>query len=231
MKAMILAAGRGERLRPLTDRLPKPLAPVAGEPLLAHQLRWLARAGFRDVVINLHHLGAQIEAAFGDGRAFGVRIVYSREAERLETGGGIMNALPLLGPAPFLVLNGDIFTEFPLDSMPVVPPGGSNLHLLLTPRPARRATGDFEYAAGRVTSRGDTYVYPGISVLRPELFAGRPLAPFSLRDVMFEELAHGRLTAQLWDGFWIDIGTQDDLDALDARLRGQIAPPAVTDAG
>jgi MurNAc alpha-1-phosphate uridylyltransferase len=227
MKAMILAAGRGERLRPLTDRLPKPLAPVAGEPLLAHQLRWLARAGFRDVVINLHHLGAQIEAAFGDGAAFGVRIAYSRETERLETGGGIMNALPLLGSAPFLVLNGDIFTEFPLDAMPAAPPRGSDLHLLLTPRPARRATGDFEYAAGHVTARGDTYVYPGISVLRPELFVGRTPGPFSLRDVMFEELARGRLTAQLWDGFWIDIGTQDDLDALDQRLRGQIAPARI----
>jgi MurNAc alpha-1-phosphate uridylyltransferase len=117
------------------------------------------------------------------------------------------------------VLNGDIYTEFPLDAMPAAPPAGSNLHLLLTPRPARRATGDFEFAAGRVTARGNSCVYEGISVLRPELFAGRTVAPFSLRDLMFEELAHGRLTAQLWDGFWIDIGTQADLDALDAHLR------------
>ena len=218
MKAMILAAGRGERLRPLTDRLPKPLAPIAGEPLLAHQLRWLVAAGIQDVVINLHHLGDQIEATFGDGSDFGVRIRYSREAERLETGGGIVNALPLLGSDPFLVLNGDIYTDFPLNGLSGAPPDDADAHLVLTPRPPVREQGDFEFAAGRVIARGGACVYCGIAVLRPELFAGQRAEPFSLRDLFFAALARGQLSGQLWSGYWTDIGTPDQLAAVDAHV-------------
>jgi len=218
VKAMVLAAGRGERLRPLTDRVPKPLASVGGEPLLAHQLRWLVAAGVRDVVINLHHLGEQIEAAFGDGAAFGVRIEYSREVERLETGGGIVKALPMLGDAPFLLLNGDIFTDLPLTAVPAEPAVDADAHLVLTRKPAHREQGDFHWAAGRVTGRGGDYVYCGIAVLRPRLFAGRAAEPFSLRDLYFESLARGRLAAQVWDGFWTDVGTPEQLDDLNRRL-------------
>lgn len=223
MKAMILAAGRGERLRPLTDRLPKPLAPVAGEPLLAHQLRWLAAAGIRDVVINLHHLGAAIEAAFGDGSAHGVRIRYSRERELLETGGGIVQALPLLGTAPFLILNGDIYTDFPLTLLPAALAPDADAHLLLAPTPGYREAGDFEFDGRRVTRRGAGYVYCGISVLRPGLFAGRRAEPFSLRDVLFEAVAQGRVAGQVWAGYWTDIGTPAQLEALDRHVRALAA--------
>jgi N-acetyl-alpha-D-muramate 1-phosphate uridylyltransferase len=219
MKAMILAAGRGERLRPLTDRVPKPLAPVAGRPLLAHQLGWLTAAGIHDVVINLHHLGAHIEAAFGDGGAFGVRIRYSHEAERLETGGGIVQALPLLGAEPFLVLNGDIYTDLPFATLRDALPADADAHLVLTPTPPVREQGDFEYADGRVTARGGAYVYCGISILRPELFAGRRAEPFSLRDLLFAAIDRGRVSAQVWAGYWTDIGTPDQLAAVDAFAR------------
>jgi len=220
VKAMILAAGRGERLRPLTDRLPKPLMEVGGESILAHQLRWLATAGFGEVVINLHHLGEQIADRFGDGSAWGLRIRYSREARLLETGGGIVNALPLLGDEPFLLLNGDIFTDFPLTALPRQLAPGLGAHLVVTPRPAFRELGDFDVAEGRVTARGDGYVYCGIAILDPAALAGRPAEPFSLRDVYFELIDRGALAAQVWDGYWTDIGSVEQLEAVRLHLAG-----------
>lgn len=221
MKAMILAAGRGERLRPLTDRMPKVMAPVGGEPLLAHQLRWLAAAGIRDIVVNLHHLGQQIVDRFGDGSSSGVRLQYSLEPELLETGGGIVKALPLLGSAPFLVLNGDIYTDFPFARLPTRPPTGASCHLLVTPRPEFRAHGDFTVAEGQVVGRGDDYVYCGIAVLDPIALEGRQARPFSLRDVFFALLEQRALSAQVWDGYWSDIGSQEQLDAVDTHHRAQ----------
>lgn len=218
MRAMILAAGRGERLRPLTDRIPKPLAPVGGEPLILHQLHWLAEAGFHDVIINLHHLGAQIEEALGDGSSLGLHIHYSREKELLDTGGGIVKALPLLGDGFFLLLNGDIFTTFPLSSLPSNLPDGVDMHLLLTPTPGFRDRGDFEFSDGRILGRGDSHVYCGICIIRASLFAGRAVKPFSLRDDLFEALRETRLSAQVWDGYWTDIGTLDQLEAVNAYL-------------
>ena len=215
-KAMILAAGRGERLRPLTDHTPKPMVEVRGEPLLAHQITWLKRAGIRELVINLHHLGEQIEAHFGSGSEHGVNIRYSREQTLLETGGGIVNALPLLGDAPFLILNGDIFTDFPFASLQALP-DWADIHLVITPTPAYREAGDFEFANGRITARGQSYVYCGIAVLRPELFASDRAEPFSLRDRFFAAIDSGRISAQVWDGYWIDIGSQAQLDAVNAR--------------
>ena len=217
MKAMILAAGRGERLRPLTDRIPKVLAPVAGEPLVAHQLRWLAGIGIHEVVINLHHLGRQVVDALGDGSAHGVEISYSLEPERLETGGGIVKALPLLGDEPFVLLNGDIYTDFPLAELPPALAPDAVAHLVLTPRPLFRAHGDFEAADGRITRRGDTYVYCGIALLDPMALRGRKAEPFSLREVYFEALARRALTAQVWGGFWTDIGTLQQLEDVNAR--------------
>jgi len=218
---MILAAGRGERLRPLTDRIPKPLAPVGGEPLIVHQVRWLAAANIRDLVINLHHLGAQIEDLLGDGRDLGVHIRYSREPELLDTGGGIVNALPLLGEGFFAVLNGDIYTDFPFSRLPSTLPEDVDAHLVLTPRPGYRDKGDFEYLDGEVVDRGNSHVYCGICVLRAETFAGRPVRPYSLREDFFAALAAGRLGAQTWNGYWTDIGTLEQLNELNAFLGGQ----------
>ncbi|MEZ5552670.1 MAG: nucleotidyltransferase family protein [Pseudomonadales bacterium] len=216
MKAMILAAGRGERLRPLTDQTPKPMLRVHGRPLLEHQIEWLKAAGITDLVINLHHLGAQIENYFGDGERFGVRIRYSHESELLDTGGGILNALPLLGSEPFLVMNGDIFTDFPLTDLKPLPEW-ADIHLVLTPRPAFRESGDFEFAAGRILSRGNSFVYCCIAILRPRLFDGFARAPFSLRERFFECVARRRASAQIWTGAWTDIGNREQLDALNAE--------------
>ena len=214
---MILAAGRGERLRPLTDRTPKPLIPVAGKPLIAHQLQWLQAAGITEVVINLHHLGAQIEAFCGDGRDFGVHIRYSREEVLLETAGGIANALPLLGSAPFLLLNGDVFTDFDFSHLPQRPPAWADLHAVLTPTPEYREHGDFECADGRITGRGETYVYCGIAVVDPAWLAHLPAEPHSLQQPLFEAVHRGRASAQIWTGDWIDIGTPAQLAEANAR--------------
>ena len=218
MKAMILAAGRGERLRPLTDHTPKPMIEVQGRPLLEHQIGWLSAAGITELVINLHHLGEQIETRFGDGSGYGVRIRYSHETELLETGGGIVKALPLLGTEPFLILNGDIFTDFPFDRLQPIP-DWADIHLVVTPKPDFRDQGDFEVAGGRITARGDAYVYCGIAVLRPRIFAADRAEPFSLRDRFFEAIARGALSAQIWEGYWIDIGSQAQLDSVNARTR------------
>lgn len=226
MKAMILAAGRGERLRPITDSTPKPLLEVAGEPLIIHQIRWLKAAGIDDLVINLHHLGDQIEQALGAGDQFGVSIRYSREAELLETGGGIVNALPLLGTDPFLILNGDIYTDFPLSDLQRELACDAELHLLLTPKPDFCEAGDFAYANGRVTARGDDYVYCGIAILRPEIFANRPVTAFSLRDIFFPAVLRGTVSAQIWRGYWTDIGRPEQL--TDANTAASLHPDDIS---
>jgi MurNAc alpha-1-phosphate uridylyltransferase len=213
---MLLAAGRGERLRPLTDTTPKPMLRVAGEPLLARQLRTLRAAGYTDVVINLHHLGEQIEAAFGDGRDLGLDIRYSREPRLLETGGGIVNALPLLGIEPFLVLNGDIYTDFPFEALPGALADWADAHLVVTPTPSSRTAGDFDVADGRITRRGPSYVYCGIAILRPSLFAGRRAEPFSLREILFDAVARNAVSAQVWTGLWSDIGSPEALAEANA---------------
>ncbi len=210
MRAMILAAGRGERLQPLTDTTPKPMLPVGGRPLVEHQIGWLKAAGITHIVINLHHLGEQIEAHLGDGRRFGVHIRYSREAERLETGGGIVKALPLLGKKPFLILNGDIFTSYPFPRIGPLP-DWADIHMVVTPRPAHRQQGDFDLDGRRVRARGDGYVYCGIALLRPEVFAGDRPVPFSLLERFLRAMEAGRLSAEVWEGLWIDIGSPDQL--------------------
>jgi len=209
---MILAAGRGERLRPLPDSTPKPMLRIHGRPLLEHQIDWLKAAGIADLVINLHHLGEQIEAHFGNGERFGVRIRYSHEARLLDTGGGVVKALPLLGPEPFLVMNGDIFTDFPLCDLKALP-DWADIHLVLTPRPVFRDTGDFEFADGRILSRGNSFVYCGIAVLRPRLLDGFTSTPFSLRERFFESIERRRASAQIWTGAWTDIGNPEQLAA------------------
>ena len=224
-KAMILAAGRGRRLRPWTDRMPKPLVSIGGRSLIVHQLLWLRCAGVRDVVINLHHLGEQIEAVVGDGRNFGVRVRYSREDELLETGGGVRKALPLLRPGPFLVLNGDVWTDYPFENLLFQRP--RQAHLVLTPKPAHKPHADFHFVDGAGRGRPavdnpggakvarnpalDDLTYCGIAVLTEALFAHSAAGVFSLRDLYFEAAAQGDLTGERFDGVWIDIGTPEQM--------------------
>jgi len=218
---MILAAGRGERMRPLTDRTPKPLLPVAGKPLIVWHLERLARAGFRDIVINYAHLGDQIEALLDDGSAWGVSIRYSEEPPgALETAGGIANALPLLGNAPFLVVNGDIYCEWDFGRAHDALASEDLAHLVLVPNPAHHPGGDFALDADRVAADGATRVtFAGIGIYRPQLFAsverGKPakLAPL-LRTAMSEHLVAGESFA----GRWVDVGTPERLAWLDDLL-------------
>jgi MurNAc alpha-1-phosphate uridylyltransferase len=219
---MILAAGRGERMRPLTLQRPKPLLDVGGRPLIEHHLRSLAAAGFAQVVVNLSWLGAQIREAVGDGSRFGLDIAYSEEGpEPLETGGGIFRALPLLGPAPFLVLNGDVWTDFPYGPLHDRLADGDLAHLVLVPNPAHNASGDFVLEAGRMLEGepGVRFTFSGIGVYRPELFAGCRDGLFKLAPLLRAAARDGRVSAELYDGDWLDIGTPQRLAALDLRLR------------
>lgn len=224
MKAMILAAGRGERMRPLTDATPKPLLEAGGKPLIEWTLEALARCGVREIVINLAHLGAQIERALGDGRRWDLRIRYSHEPEgALETAGGIAQALPLLGTAPFLLVNGDVYTDYPFADL--TPENfaarGALGHLVLIDNPAHHPRGDFGLSAGRVTDGGDIrYTYSGIGVYDPSLFAGiRPGERCQLASLIRPQLALGRISGEHYRGRWFDIGTPERLAALDRALR------------
>lgn len=221
MRAMILAAGRGERMRPLTDATPKPLLPVAGRPLIVHHLEALAAAGIRDLVINHAHLGDQIEAALGDGHEHGVTIRYSVEPEgALETGGGILQALPLLGPEPFLVINGDVWSDYPFADLPRHPDGLA--HLVLVDNPDHHPEGDFVLAAGRVRERdGRGLTYSGIGVYDPALFAGHAPGRFPLAPLLHAAIARDAVAGEHWQGRWVDVGTPDRLRALEAALGGQ----------
>jgi MurNAc alpha-1-phosphate uridylyltransferase len=216
MKAMILAAGRGTRLAPLTDTTPKPLLPVHGKPLIEWQLAKLREAGFTDVVINLHHLGEQVEAFVGTGERFGVRTEYSRETSLLETGGGIVNALPLLGPDPFVVLNGDILTDFDFATLPTTLDPQVLAHLVLTPTPSQRRTGDFQLEGNRVIARGDDYVYCGIAIMCAGFYAAAPSGAFSWTvDHFFHLIGELPVTAQVFEGAWVDIGSIEQYEALE----------------
>jgi len=230
MRAMILAAGRGERMRPLTDHCPKPLLEVAGEPLIGWHLRRLAAAGIREVVVNHAHLGAMIEARLGDGAAWGVSIRFSPEPAALETAGGIAQALPLLGDAPFLVVNGDVWCDFDLARAPALAERMQADDLLawcvLVPNPPHHPEGDFGLARARL--RADTaprHTFSGIGVYRPALFDGiargtrAPLGP-----LLRAAAASGRIGGEVHTGRWTDVGTPERLAALDAQLRAQPRP-------
>jgi MurNAc alpha-1-phosphate uridylyltransferase len=223
MKAIVLAAGRGERMRPITDRIPKPLVPVAGKPLIAYHLESLARAGVRDIVINLSHLGAQIPAALGDGGRFGVRIQYSDEGPvPFETGGGIFNALPLLGPAPFIVVNGDIWTDFDFSGIALDP--GADARLVLVPNPPHVARGDFGLDGDSIIeSDRDRFTYSGIGVYSPEFFAGCEPGKFPLLPLLKRAIGARRLRGQVYRGEWSDIGTPERLAQLEEQLQARRA--------
>lgn len=211
---MVLAAGRGERLRPLTDDTPKPLLVVRGKPLIAWHLAALARAGVREAVINVSWRGAQLRSALGDGGQFGLRIRYSDEsAGALEVGGGIFNALPLLGEAPFLVVNGDTYTDIDFAQLAVAP--HALAHLVLVPNPDHHPEGDFAFRDGAVEAAGEPRLtYAGIGVFRPELFAGRTPGRFPLLPLLQAAIAERRLSGERYDGAWTDVGTAARLAAL-----------------
>ena len=231
MKAMILAAGRGERMLPLTKETPKPLLEVAGVSLLERHLIRLADAGFDEIVINVSHFGEQIVSLCGDGSRWGVLISFSREREPLETAGGIAHALPLLGKQPFLVVNGDIFTDFPFEQLIAATPPEAGAHLVLVPNPPHHPDGDFsltELAGGQsgvsvgrlsMTSDGDAMLtYSGIGVYSPQMFEQVPEGVYPLRPLLEAACADGRVSGQPYEGRWEDIGTPERLDALNQSL-------------
>jgi MurNAc alpha-1-phosphate uridylyltransferase len=222
MHAMILAAGRGERMRPLTDTRPKPLLEVGGKPLIQYHLEALVRAGIKNIVINLAWQGELIRSALGSGARFGVQIFYSDEPEgALETGGGILAALPLLGPDPFLVISGDIWSEYPLDSCIGRLARADVAHFVLVPNPDFHAQGDFGIDSGRLLDRAPRHTYANIGVLRPDFFAGRQPGRFALAPLMFEWIRQGRVSGELYRGRWHNLGTPAQLAQLDSQLRAR----------
>lgn len=218
MRAMILAAGRGERLRPLTDRIPKPLIEVAGKPLIEHHLERLADAGFREVVVNLSHLGNMIEASLGDGSRFDLDIEYSREPEgALETGGGIVQVLDRLGPGPFAVINGDIFTDYPFARLRAVK--CDRAHLVLVPNPDHNPCGDFALEGARIRNRGARMgTFSGVAVYHPRMFDACEPGRFSVVPLLRAAANEHVVTGEWHRGTWSDAGTLDRLKAIRSRL-------------
>jgi MurNAc alpha-1-phosphate uridylyltransferase len=226
-KAMILAAGRGERMRPLTDHTPKPLLQVGGKPLIVWHIERLRATGFTELVINHAHLGHRLEEALGDGASFGVRIAWSPEASALETAGGIRHALPLLGDSPFVVINGDVFCDAELDALraaaETLRANGPLAHLLLVDNPAHHPEGDFHLdTAGLIHADGaPRLTFSGLGAYHPVLFADlADNTPAKLAPLLRELMNAGRITGQHHGGRWIDVGTPQRLAALDRELGG-----------
>jgi MurNAc alpha-1-phosphate uridylyltransferase len=224
-RVLILAAGRGERMRPLTDATPKPLLRAGGKPLIGWQLERLAAAGLRDVVVNHAHLGGQLEAALGDGARWGVRIEWSREGTALETAGGIVKALPMLGEAPFLVVSGDIYTDFdfarllPVAGSIAADPGRRCAHFVLVDNPAYHPEGDMGLENGWVRREGPRLTYANIGVFDPSLFAGLvPGTHLKLFPFAYRFVEAGRVTGERHAGAWENLGTPSQLAELDRRL-------------
>jgi len=226
-KAMILAAGRGERMRPLTDRLPKALLEAGGKPLIVHLIERLARAGVSELVINVSHFADQIEERLGNGSLLGVHVSYSREESPLETGGGIAYALPLLGDAPFLVVNSDVYTDFDFRRLEAAADalarGDCDAHLVLVDNPAHHPQGDFALHSGRVSLDGPARLtFSGIGVYVPALFSSvRRGTRSPLMAVLAPAMARGRVGGEHHRGAWLDVGTPSRLEQLDQQLRAQ----------
>ncbi len=218
MKAMILAAGKGERLRPLTLHTPKPLVRAGGVPLIEYHLRAIKSADVEDVVINHAWLGQQIEDYLGDGRQWGLKIRYSPEGEPLETGGGIFRALPLLGDEPFLVVNGDIWVDFDFSSL--MKPLKGLAHLVLVDNPPHHPDGDFALIDGHVhdDAAQPRLTYSGIAVLHPQLFAGCTEGAFKLAPLLRDAMAKGLVTGERFGGRWVDVGTHERLAEVEQIL-------------
>ncbi|MDE2309418.1 MAG: nucleotidyltransferase family protein [Betaproteobacteria bacterium] len=225
MMAMLLAAGRGERMRPLTDHTPKPLLHAGGKPLIVWHIERLAHAGITGLIINHAHLGAQIENTLGDGSRYGTHIRYSPEhPSALETAGGIAHALHLLGSEPFAVINSDIYCDYDFAHLPAraaaLHASGDVAHLVLVNNPVHHPTGDFGLQQGRVTDSTPKLTFSGIGIYQPALFAGivrgtaAPLAP-----LLRAQIAQGKVSGEHYRGCWVDIGTPQRLEELDKRLR------------
>jgi N-acetyl-alpha-D-muramate 1-phosphate uridylyltransferase len=214
MKAMILAAGRGKRMRPLTEIAPKPLLKVDNYSLIEHLLMRLAKSGFTDIIINIAYLAKKIQQALGNGARYGVDIRYSLELEEggLETGGGIFKALPLLGPDPFLVVSSDIWTDFPFAMLKHEINGLA--HLVLVDNPPYHPQGDFAFSGGRLVAHGPMLTFANIGVYRSALFAGCQPGFFPLKPVLNQAAAQGVMTAEYYQGEWRNIGTPEGLQAL-----------------
>lgn len=224
MKAMILAAGFGKRMRPLTDHCPKPLLKVNDKALIEYHIEELAAAGFNELVINHAYLGEQIEHYLGDGSRYGVNINYSPETEPLETAGGIAKALPLLGDEPFLVVNGDVWIDY--DFKQLILNDVKLGHLVLVSNPEHNPTGDFVLAANSIamkTANETAFTFAGLSVLHPQLFKnaeGKDLSgKIKLLDVLLPAIQDGLISGELFNGDWVDVGTPERLQALDERIR------------
>ena len=213
---MILAAGRGNRLRPLTDEIPKPLLKVRGQPLIERHVQALAGAGVRDIVVNLCWLGRQIRDFLGGGERYGVAIRYSEEApQALEAAGGIVRALPYLRPGPFLVVNGDIYTDYPFADLRIGPE--ADAHLVLVENPSHHPCGDFGLEQGRAVTGGSTqYTFSGIAMYRTALFAGCVDGVLPLRPLLAAAMGAERCSGELYRGLWADVGTVERLHALNA---------------
>ena len=222
---MILAAGRGERMRPLTDSTPKPLLEVRGKPLIVWQIEALARAGFRDIVVNLAHLGGQIEDRLGDGKAFGVGIAYSREEPALETAGGIAHAMHLLGDAPFLAVNSDIYCDFDYSTLLAkIDQMGSRsflAHLVLVDNPGHHPRGDFFLEDGKIVPSGkERLTFSGIGIYHPDLFKGiEPGQPARLAPLLNDAILERKVSGTHYRGLWVDVGTPERLLELNSGGR------------
>lgn len=224
MKAMILAAGLGNRMRPLTLYKPKPLLEVGGKPLIVWHIEKLKKIGVTEIIINSAWLADVLIGALGDGSQFGVTIRWTREAEGLETAGGIINALPLLGTEPFILVNGDVWTTFDFSSLLNVNLGADLAHLVFVTNPAQHPKGDFILANGRSYTfeqgqQGEGLTYSGVAVINPKMFDGldagkRPLAPL-LKDAMLD----GKISAEKMQAAWVDVGTPERLSDLDLQIR------------
>tara|TARA_R110002049_G_scaffold269477_1_gene446370 strand:- start:2057 stop:2728 length:672 start_codon:yes stop_codon:yes gene_type:complete len=221
MKAMILAAGRGERLRPYTDSTPKPLLKAGNFLLIEYIIQALAKAGITEIIINIAHLADQFPATLGNGQQYGVNITYSPEQDgALETAGGIINALPLLGEEPFLIVNGDVWTDYNYQDLVQKPLStGSLCHLVLINNPAHNPQGDFVLTSGLIKSEGDVkYTYSGIGIYHPTLFSDLSVQRLALKPILLKAISEEQISGELYKGEWSDIGTIERLERLAAKL-------------
>jgi len=221
MKAMILAAGRGERLRPLTDSIPKPLLKVGKYRLIEYIIQALVKAGITEIIINTAHLADQFPATLGNGQQYGANIIYSLEQEgALETAGGIINALPLLGDESFLIVNGDVWTDYDYQKLVEKPLSTDCMcHLVMIANPDHNPLGDFAISSGLIVSEGDIkYTYSGIGIYHPALFAGLAVQRLALKPILLKAIAQSQINGELYQGAWSDIGTIERLEDLAANL-------------
>ena len=225
MRAMLLAAGRGQRLRPRTDTIPKALIEVHGQSLIERHLFNLSRAGCDDVVVNLGWLGSMVSSRLGNGSRYGLHIVYSEEGwPALDTGGGIRRALPLLGCDPFLVINADIWTDYPFSSL--IKQSGTlaiddMIHMVMVPNPPHNSRGDFGLQSGRVVMSNPLHTFSGLSILRPALFCKSPDGPFPIAPLWRRAIRTGLARGELYEGAWCDVGTEERLQSLNINSCGR----------